>query len=255
MLDQLSPAHATTNSPSIDTRLLNLPLTPGAMMNGEVHISGGEEPYTIGALALYVTTNYLRTTPDHMADETCVLFGQRLIGPFVIQPRRSTILPFTLKLPYHTPLTLGYQAVYLHTSVDTASAFDAHDVDRIDVQPHPSMRRTLDAFATCGFTLESARCVYHRYLGQPFPFVQTFSLLSRGQYRGALVELEAVLRLGPNALDVLIETNRHNRSRRSLWRSVRSASDCAARLRVPHNERERDDLVNRLDRALQYCLE
>jgi sporulation-control protein len=255
MLHQLSPVHATPQRATIDTRLLNAPLTPGATMSGEAHISGGEKPYTIGALALYVTTNYIRTTAEQPRDETCVLFGQRISGPFVIQPHRSTILPFTLKLPYHTPLTLGYQAVYLHTSVDTASAFDAHDVDSVEIQPHPSMRRTLDAFATCGFALESARCMYHRYLGQPYPFIQTFSLLSRGQYRGALVELEAVLRLGPNALDILIETSRRNRSPGLLWRSVRNPSDCAARLRVPHTEREWDDLVSRLDRALQHCLQ
>lgn len=195
----------------VDTRLVNESLIPGETISGEVHIAGGDIAQAIDEIYLYVVTHYECEANDTKVKEECTLLKHRLSESFTLQPKEIKVIPFSFRLPYETPLTMGRQPVYLRTGLDIKNAIDPGDSDYIEVLPHPLMTKVLDAVKQLGFQLFKVDCEYNRYLGRTYPFVQEFEFRPTGQYRSRVEELEVIFYLKENELEVLLELDKRAR--------------------------------------------
>jgi sporulation-control protein len=107
----------------VDTRLYDDLFAPGEILNGEVNITGGNVSQEIEDIYLYVATQYKREIEDSTVSEECTLVQYRLCEHFSLQPQEQRSIPFSIQLPYETPLTWGNQAVYLRTGLDNCSVY------------------------------------------------------------------------------------------------------------------------------------
>jgi sporulation-control protein len=106
---------------TVDTRLYADLLAPGEILNGEVNITGGNVSQEIEDIYLYVAPQYKREIEDSTVSEEHTLVQYRLCEHFSLQPQEQRSIPFSIQLPYETPLIGGNQAVYLHTGLDNCS--------------------------------------------------------------------------------------------------------------------------------------
>ncbi len=197
---------------TVDTRLSTESLVPGEMLNGDVHITGGESDQDIDDIYLYVETEYKREYEDTTTTETCELVKYCLSERFNLHPQETKVIPFSFPLPYETPLTLGHQPVYVRTGLDISMAIDPKDTDYIEVRSHPLMQLVLEACQNIGFQLRKVDCEYNPYFGGNVPFVQEFEFRPIGQYQGQLDELEVVFSLqSDDLLDVFLEIDKRAR--------------------------------------------
>lgn len=91
----------------VDTRLFNDSVVPGDLLEGEVHIIGGDVAQNIDDIYLKLATEYKRETEDSTYHEECVMVNYRLLERLSIQPKEEFVVPFSLQLPYEMPLSLG----------------------------------------------------------------------------------------------------------------------------------------------------
>ena len=195
----------------VDTRLYNDSLVPGETLNGEVYVTGGDVSQEIRDIYLYIATEYKRELEDSTVTEECVLVKYRLSEYFNLQPKETKVIPFSVQLPYETPLTMGHQPVYLRTGLDISSAIDPKDKDYIQVHPHPLMQQVLNAIENLGFQLYKVDCEYSPHFRGRYPFVQEFEFRPMGKYRGHLDELEVVFSFNSDELEVLLELDKRAR--------------------------------------------
>ncbi|MGE5701374.1 MAG: sporulation protein, partial [Clostridia bacterium] len=180
-------------------------------VQGEVFVNGGDIAQEVDEIYMYVVTHYEREKDDTKYKEECILLKHRLTERFTLQPQEQKVIPFSLPLPYETPLTMGRQPVYLRTGLDIKNAIDPGDSDFIEVRPHPMMAKVLDAVNDAGFKMYKVDCEYNRRLGRTYPFVQEFEFRPTGKYRGRLEELEVIFFLKENGLEVLLEIDKRAR--------------------------------------------
>lgn len=195
----------------VDTRLYNDVLVPGEMFSGEVYINGGDISQDIDDIYLYIATQYKREVDDSTVTQECVLVKYRLSERFSLHAREEKAIPFSLQLPYETPLTVRDQPVYLRTGLDISLAIDPKDTDYLEVRPHPLMQLVLEAIENLGFQLYKIDCEYSPHFGGQYPFVQEFEFRPSGKYRGHLDELEVIFSLSPDELDVFLEIDKRVR--------------------------------------------
>ncbi|HBB34560.1 MAG TPA: sporulation protein SpoOM [Cyanobacteria bacterium UBA8803] len=196
---------------SVDAHLYDDSIIPGEMLNGEVHITGGDVAQEIEDIYMYVATEYKREVDDSTVTEQCVLVKYRLAESLSLQSKEVKVFPFAFQLPYETPLTVRHQPVYLRTGLDVSLAIDPNDTDYIQVLPHPLMQVVLDALENLGFQQYKVDCLYHPRFGGRYPFVQEFEFRPTGKYRGYLDELELIFSLNSDFLSVFLEIDKRAR--------------------------------------------
>lgn len=204
-------ARVGVGSATVDTHLYTDRLAPGDVLEGEVHIIGGEVEQTIDEIYLYVATKYKREVGDSTSYEECKLIRHHVASGFIIRPHEEMHLPFSVQVPYETPLTIGRQKVYIRTGLDIAQAINPKDWDDLAVSSHPLMQQVFEALNSMGFQLYEAECEFRPSWNQAYPFVQEFEFAPSGEYRRWLDELEAVFHLQPNHLEVLLELDKRAR--------------------------------------------
>lgn len=193
----------------VDARLRGGAVQQGGVLEGDVFITGADDATTIDELYLRVVTEYKREGDDYSTTEHCTLAEHKLFDRFTVQPREQKTVPFRLQLPFETPVTtVGYQKVYLQTTMETSAIFDPNDTDPIQVVPHPFTERVLSALQSLGFQLYKVDCEYTPRFGGRFPFVQEFEFKPGNEFYGRLDELEAYLRPNPNGIEVVFQVDR-----------------------------------------------
>jgi sporulation-control protein len=204
-------ARVGVGSAQVDTTLGNASLIPGELLEGEVHILGGDIVQEVDDIYLKVATTYQRAIDDSTVQEECVLVNYHLLERFQIQPKQEMSIPFSFQLPYETPLTLGNHPVYIRTGLDIKIAIDPGDCDSLEIRPHPLMQAVFQALKELGFNLHRSTCQHAHHFNGPFPFVQELEFRPTGQYRDRIDELEVIFRLHPDALEVLVEIDKRTR--------------------------------------------
>ncbi|MDQ3798922.1 MAG: sporulation protein [Acidobacteriota bacterium] len=194
----------------VDARLRNPSVTQGGVLEGDVFITGASEATTIDELHLRVMTEYKKKQgDDYESTESCELARHKLFDRFNIGANEQKSIPFAIQIPFETPVTtLGWQKVYLETTLETSAIFDPNDTDQIQVAPHPFTERVINAVQRLGFQLYKVDCEYAPRLGGRYPFVQEFEFRPTGEFRGRLDELEAYLRPNQNGIEVIFQVDR-----------------------------------------------
>jgi len=241
-------------SAQVDARLSRDSLRPGDMVEGEVHIAGGDIAQDIDEIYMYVVTHYEREVDDSKVKEECILLKHRLSERFTLQPKEKRVLPFSFRLPWETPLTMGRQPVYLRTGLDIKNAIDPGDSDFIEVVPHPLMEKVLDAVKEVGFQLYKVDCEHNRYLGRHYPFVQEFEFRPTGKYRSRLEELEVIFYLQEHECEVLMQVDKRARGLFGALEEALNLDERYVRFRLTAADQQRstseiarliDDLIAR----------
>jgi sporulation-control protein len=231
----------------VDTRLFKAALCPGEMLEGEVKITGGDVEQEIDDIYLKVITEYEREVNDSTVREECLLVNYRLSEKFTLQPEERKMIPFSLLLPYETPLTIGRQPVYLRTGLDIKTALDPKDRDAFEVLAHPLMQKVLRAVENLGFKLAEVDCEYAPHWGR-YPFVQEFEFKPTGKYRHRLDELEVIFNLSSNVLEVLLQLDKKARGWKGFWQEACNLDERYVRLRVSEYT---TNLEKMLDEAIE----
>ena len=193
---------------SVDARLRGA-VQQGGVLEGDVFITGADEPTTIDELYLRVACEYTRERDDYNSKETSILVEHKLFDRFVIQPKEQKSVPFRIQMPFETPVTtFGGSRVYLQTAAETSAIFDPSDTDPVEVHPHPFTNQVLNAIQQLGFALYKVDCEHAPRFGGRFPFVQEFEFKPTGEFRGRLDELEAYIRPNQNGVEIVFQIDK-----------------------------------------------
>lgn len=181
-------------SATVDTKLEKDVFVPGEEIKGIVQIKGGKLEQLIDDIYLNLHTNYLRESDDkkHIVKGDIERF--RLTQSVTIGANETKDIPFVIRVPFDTPISIGRTKVWVETGLDIKNAVDPSDKDYINVVPNRLMKGVLDTVGELGFRLREADCEELPYRKRRrLPFAQEFEFVAvSGSFRGKLNELEMI---------------------------------------------------------------
>ena len=142
----------------IDTRLHNTQLQAGQTLSGEVNCKGTSSNKNINGIHLQLQTSAEVESGDSEFNTSLIIAQWHISGAFELQANQSHNLPFSIQLPFETPITqvscrLNKTRVWLHTHLDVDWGLDATDKDYLQILPTPTMQAFIQAMQQCGFNL------------------------------------------------------------------------------------------------------
>ncbi|WP_306324348.1 MULTISPECIES: sporulation protein [unclassified Streptomyces] len=216
--------------PTVDTVLPAWTAAPGGTVSGQVHLRGGSGDFDIEHITLELVAG------DEVFDRFVVGGGFRLVAG------AEHSVPFTVTLPWETPITELYGqdlgiTLGVRTELAVAGGKDTGDLDRLAVGPLPVQEAILEAFGRLGFGFTSADLEYGHIggTGQRLPFYQEIDLAPAPQYAYALYELEVAFLAAPDGMEVVLEADKHR------------GHDTLTRFTVSHDEVRHQDWTSVVD--------
>ncbi len=236
-------------SARVDTLVETPRVRPGGVLRGVVRMQGGQVAQEIGAVYLELMTRYTKETDDAEHHHDVALTRLDLAEPFVLEPGMHKELPFTLRLPLETPVTLHKTRVWLKTGLSIPLAVDPKDHDPLEVEPTPEMQAVLEAMTRLGFRLREVECTYAPRLGERFGFVQEFEFVPvRGPFRGRLDEVEVYFFPRGEALELVLQVDRRARDLHGLLEEAMGMDERFVRLVL----RPDRSVAAQLEEAIRY---
>ncbi|MET8572216.1 sporulation protein [Streptomyces sp. NPDC004783] len=220
--------------PTVDTVLDPGAARPGGALSGQVHLAGGTADFDVEHITLELVA---RVEAEHEDGESegVVAFDRHTVGGgFRLAAGERHSVPFTLGLPWETPVTelhgqpLGV-VLGVRTELAVAGARDKGDLDPLTVAPLPAQEAVLEALGQLGFGFRSADLEYGRIggTGQQLPFYQEIELTPAPQYAHQVNEIELTFLAAPGGLEVVLEADK----RGGLFGG---GHDALSRFTVPH---------------------
>ena len=114
----------------------------------------------INGLYIHVMTQVLREQDDQCKSlDDVTLYKIKVSDAFVIAKGEEKVIPFSLQLPYETPITIGDVSVSMKTEMDVTFALDPKDNDYINVGENETVSSFLKAIESVRVLLEqSEKC-------------------------------------------------------------------------------------------------
>ncbi|MBV5261712.1 sporulation protein [Synechococcus moorigangaii CMS01] len=241
-------------SAKVDTRLSQDYVTPGGMLEGEVHIEGGNVNQDIEGIYIHIATQYTKELDDHKYQAECILLKHQVSNGFHLKPKQQKNIRFSVQVPHQTPLSFGRQKVYIRTGLDIRQAIDPKDWDQLQVRPNRYMQHFFTALESLGFRIYKSDCEAG-FSGSVYPFVQEFEFKPTQKYRNSFDELEVVFNMVPNCLNVRLEIDRRaaGRGLKGLLAEALDMDESYANLSIlPHDiEQPVAALVGRIENILE----
>ncbi|REE96999.1 sporulation protein [Thermomonospora umbrina] len=202
--------------PQVETILHSSTTQPGGTISGEVNLIGGEHDSDIKHLSIALRTRVEVESGDNETLQDMEYAKVFLAREFELDDGARHSLPFTLQIPWETPLTHMYgqplrgTTVGVATELEVARAVDATDLDPIVVNPLPAQERILEAFANIGFRFRSADCERGKIWGvrQQLPFYQEIEFFPPPQYVNGIKELEVTFVANASSMEVVLELSK-----------------------------------------------
>ncbi|MFD7703460.1 sporulation protein [Streptomyces caelestis] len=201
--------------PTVDTVLDPGPVRPGGALTGQVRLKGGQAGFDIEGIALELVA---RVEAEHGEGEQegTVAFGRFTVGGgFRLAEGEERSLPFSVTLPWETPVTELYGqplgiVLGVRTELSVAGARDKGDLDPLTVGPLPAQEAVLEAFGALGFGFRSADLEYGRIggTGQQLPFYQEIEIVPSPRYADRVNEVEVTFLAGPGGMEVVLEADK-----------------------------------------------
>ncbi|MFF5897166.1 sporulation protein [Streptomyces argenteolus] len=225
--------------PTVDTVLAPDAAVPGGSLAGQVRLRGGNADCTIEQITLELVAR-VEAEGDAGEHEGAVAFARFAVaGGFVLTEGADHDVPFTVTLPWETPVTELYGqdlgvVLGLRTELAVAGARDKGDLDRLTVKPLPAQEAVLEALGRLGFGFRSAdlELGHIRGSGQQLPFYQEIELSPAPQYADRISEIEVTFLAGADALEVVLEADKRA--------GLSPGGDTLSRFTVGHEARGRD---------------
>ncbi|MFC7982988.1 sporulation protein [Streptomyces sp. NPDC057336] len=223
-------------APTVDTVLDPAPVRPGGALGGQVHLKGGQADFDIEHITLDLVA---RVEAEHEEGESegVVVFDRFTVGGgFRLAAEEARSVPFTVALPWETPVTELYGqplgiVLGVRTELAVADAKDRGDLDQLTVTPLPVQEAILEALGQLGFGFKSADLEYGHIggTGQQLPFYQEIELHPAPQYAHQVNEIELTFLANPAGLEVVLEADK----RGGLFSS---GHDALTRFTVGHHD-------------------
>jgi sporulation-control protein len=243
--------------PTVDTVLTGSG-TPGGVVRGDVHVQGGEADFDIQQITLELVATPQAGPGAPQGPGTSakpVVFGREVVGggfPIAAGERRS--LPFSLPLPWETPITELYgQPLGLELGVRTelaiASARDSGDLDPLTVSALPAHETVLESLGQLGFEFAATVLLPGQASGvfqQQLPFHQELMLRAPARYTDRIQGLDVTLLATAQGLDVVLEADKH---------LAGAMPGPAVRHTVPHRETAKRDWQSEITSWVEELLE
>ncbi|WP_203587610.1 sporulation protein [Actinospica acidiphila] len=202
-------------SPTVDTLLDPGAVRPGGTLTGQVRLEGGQADFDIEHITLELVA---RVEAEHAEGESegVVAFERFTVGGgFRLAAGRRHDVPFTVTLPWETPVTelhgqhLGI-VLGVRTELAVAGARDKGDLDQLSIAPLPVQEAVLEAFGQLGFGFRSADLEYGHIAGtgQRLPFYQEIELTPAPQYAHQVNEIEVTFLANPGGVEVVLEADK-----------------------------------------------
>jgi sporulation-control protein len=239
---------------TVDTHVFNESVAVGDVLEGEVHIIGGDTAQDIDDIYLKVATEYKRESDDSSYYEECVMVNYRLSERFTIQAKEKVVVPFSLQLPYEMPMSLGKTPVYVRTGLDIKTAINPRDKDTLKVLPHPLMETVMEGIKNLGFKFYQAECEYNNRFAGKYPFVQVLEFRPTGKYSAYLDELEVIFCLSPDKLEVLLEIDKRARGLGGWMSEALDIDERRIRFYLTQSDLEKTDVEAMIDDIIQSNL-
>jgi sporulation-control protein len=220
---------------TVDTRLERDELVPGEEVRGIVEVKGGDSEQEVSGIRLEVQSYYKRKSGDNTVTETGTIEHFPVSGHRTIEANSREEIPFSFRLPYDTPLTLGRSSVWIRTALDVRMALDPSDSDVVTVRPNPAMRSVLDSMQSLGFHMREAENeeLPHR-LRRRLPFGQEIEFVAgSGEFRGRFDEVELLMLLSEDSVDLILQIDRRARGLSSFLSETIGTDESYAHLTVP----------------------
>ncbi|MGW1227768.1 sporulation protein [Streptomyces sp. NPDC001515] len=241
--------------PTVDTVLAPGATAPGGSLSGHVHLRGGSADFDIDHIALELVAR-VEAEHDDGESQGVVTFDRFTVGGgFRLAAGAEQSLPFTVRLPWETPITELYgQALGIvlgvRTELSVSGARDKGDLDQLAVTPLPVQEAILDAFGRLGFGFDSADLEYGRIggTGQQLPFYQELELTPAPQYAHAVNEIEVTFLATPGGMEVVLEADK----RGGLFSD---GHDALTRFTVGHDGVEHQDWTALVDGWVRHLVE
>ncbi|WP_424213008.1 sporulation protein [Streptomyces sp. BI20] len=229
--------------PTVDTVLDPTPVLPGGPLTGEVRLTGGKADFDIDHVTLDLLARVEAETHEGEHEGTLSFERHTVGGGFRLREGESRVLPFSLTLPWETPITELYGqplgiVLGVRTELGVAGAKDKGDLDPLAVRPLPSQEAVLEALGSLGFAFGSADLEYGRIAGtaQALPCYQEIELAPAARYRDRMIELELTFLAGPTTLEVVLEADKRGGF-------LGGGGDAVRRFTLTHEAAAHTDLV------------
>ncbi|MBD3009644.1 sporulation protein [Streptomyces sp. 5-10] len=237
--------------PVVDTILDREPVRPGGVVRGHVRLRGGGSACDLEHLALELVAGVEAGHGGEEHEGGVVFDRLRLGGGFRLDAREHRDIPFTIHIPWETPLTevsgqpLG---VVLGVRVELAAAGtkDHGDPEPLIVHPLPVQEAVLGALGRLGFGLVAAdlRLAHIAGTGQRLPFHQEIELTPAPQYIHDVNEIALTLLTGPAGMEVVLEADKRG-----------GGSGAHGRHTVRHERPEQRDWTGEVDSWIRALIE
>ena len=147
----------------VNTCIYNSPIQAGQVLNGEVIFKGASSHKNINGIHLQLMTSAEVESGDSEYNQALCIAQWHISGAFELQANASHNFPFSIQLPFETPMTevqcrYNKTKVWLHTHLDVDWGLDATDKDFLKIEPTFAMQSFLHAMQQCGFQLAMQQC-------------------------------------------------------------------------------------------------
>jgi sporulation-control protein len=237
---------------TVRTTLENPSTRPGLIMAGEVLIVGdhGDAPVDHIVLGLF-------TEVEVEADDGWLVEFYRVAvsEAFPVPATSRRVVPFSLPVPYETPLThargaqLGGMAMGLRVELELARKVEPQDLMAVAVHPLPVQQLILDAFVRAGFRLRQVRVQGGQIprVAQILPFYQDFGFWAAAQYADRITEVGLIFVTDPVGAEVILAIDR--------WAHADSGVPTSThRIRVEHAAADTTDWDALVDRWVNWAV-
>ncbi|MFE4368195.1 sporulation protein [Streptomyces sp. NPDC056835] len=201
--------------PSVDTVLDGVAAVPGGPLSGQVRLRGGRTDLEIEQITLDLVARVEAEGHDEESEGTVVFDRVTVAGGFRLAEESEHTIPFTLTLPWETPVTELYGqplgvVLGVRTELAVSGARDKGDLDQLSVSPLPVQEAVLEALGQLGWGFKSADLELGRINGtdQRLPFYQEIELTPPAHYAHALNEIEVTFLATAGGMDVVIEADK-----------------------------------------------
>lgn len=241
--------------PTVDTVLEPGAVIPGGSLSGQVRLKGGGADFTVEHITLELVA-HVEAEHEEGESEGAVAFDRFTVsGGFVLAEGAEHSVPFSVTLPWETPLTELYGqdlgiVLGVRTELSVAGARDKGDLDRLTVGPLPAQEAVLEAFGRLGFGFRSAdlELGHIHGSGQRLPFYQEIELSPSPRYADRINEIEVTFLAGADRLDVVLEADK----RGGLFSG---GGDAVSRFTIGHHEVQGRDWATEVDGWVQALAE
>lgn len=216
-------------SASVDLEVANSRVELGGILEGQVHIKGGNIEQEIDQIYINLVLSSKYKHGDETRTISRTLATTNVGGKQLLKPGQEELFPVKFQIPIDVPISKGRTKYHLQTGLDIQQAIDPSDHDVITVVPNQSLQLFFDALDILGFREQYNTGDYNgKY--QEFGYKPT-SFMAR-----ELDEIEIYPAVDASQLNILMQIDKRNRGLLAGLMDDLDLDERYVRFSIPQNQ-------------------